>query len=72
MAKDICAHIGRSIQVYRRESGLYQIDLAEKATITRRNLSKIETGKADASISTLHRIAKALNLTLSQLLEGID
>ena len=48
------------------------MDLAEAARIARSNLSKIETGKAEAGIETLHRIAKALNTTLSELLKDIS
>jgi transcriptional regulator with XRE-family HTH domain len=56
----------------RRGAGLTQTHLADKSGLTQVSISQIENGRADAGISTLHRIATALDLKLSQLLEGID
>jgi len=47
------------------------VDLAEKASITRSNLSLIENGHAEAGIRTLYAIAKALDVTLIELLDGV-
>lgn len=71
MAVDICVRLGRRIQALRRERGLYQIDLAVKADLTRENLSRIENGRAEAGIRTLARIARALGVSLAELMEGI-
>ena len=64
--------MGHRIKTARNAQHIYQMDLAEAAQIARSNLSKIETGKAEAGIETLHRIAKALNTTLSELLKDIN
>jgi transcriptional regulator with XRE-family HTH domain len=36
------------------------------------HIGRIETAKRDLSVSTLKKIAKYFNLTLSQFLKGID
>jgi transcriptional regulator with XRE-family HTH domain len=45
--------------------------LADRAELSRINLSKLENGRAEAGIETLYRLASALGITLSELLEGI-
>jgi len=69
MAADICARLGKKIKEIRRTKGVYQIELAEQSKLTRRNLSRIETGQAEAGIRTLDRIARALGVPLRDLLD---
>ena len=71
MGIDICVQIGRRIRHLRTSRAIYQVDLAEKASITRSNLSLIENGHAEAGIRTLYAIAKALDVTLIELLDGV-
>jgi quercetin dioxygenase-like cupin family protein/DNA-binding XRE family transcriptional regulator len=47
-------------------------DLAEAAQCSESMLSKIEHGKANPSLKTLHRLAKALDLSASALFSRID
>ena len=59
---------------YLRESrtGLSQEKFALKADIDRTYYAKIENGKQNTSVLMLKKIAEALNLTLSELLEDVE
>lgn len=52
------------IKRLRRESKMKQYELAKIAGLSREHLSNIETGKADARISSLTDIARALGKRL--------
>jgi transcriptional regulator with XRE-family HTH domain len=43
--------------------------VAKKARITRQYLYKLETGKADPTVAVLQRLAKALGVPVTALLE---
>lgn len=51
---------GKKIKVQRVIQGLSQQELADKAKISRAQLSLIETGKTSPTVSSLSRIANAL------------
>jgi len=48
----------------RKQQGLSQVQLAQKAHINRTSISKIETGLRNATIGSLQKIARALDMTL--------
>jgi transcriptional regulator with XRE-family HTH domain len=72
MQANLQAEIGRRIKVLREKTGLNQDDFAELCGLHRARIGKIENGWFDLRITTLHRIARALKIDLSQLLKGID
>ncbi len=49
----------------REKAGLTQEELAEKANVNRTTLSRIETGVRNATIGTLMKLAKAMNMDLT-------
>lgn len=53
----------------RERQGLSQRALAKKAKMSQTYLCNVETGKADPSLSTLTRLAKALGVTVSELVK---
>jgi DNA-binding Xre family transcriptional regulator len=55
------------IRVWREHRGLSLRALAEKAGISAALLSEIETGKKDGSVRTLAALARALSVTLDDL-----
>ena len=63
--------IGANIKFYRKNAGLTQQDLADKARISISYLSKLEaTGcKKSISISMLNNIANALEIELGKFFE---
>lgn len=54
---------------FRMKRKLSQRALAEKASMSQTYLCNVETGKADPSLSTLKRLAEALNVTVSELVK---
>lgn len=67
---DLLKNIGKRVQEIRISKGYSQVDLAGKikGTIDTTNISRIESGRTNPTIYTLQRIAEALEITLSQLL----
>lgn len=62
---------GENIYLWRLFRGLSQDDLAKKADIPRPNLSAIESGKREVTLTTLRSLAKALGTTSGIIVEGI-
>lgn len=54
---------------WRRRASLTQNELAAKANLTRPYLSRLEKGKGDPTLSSLRRLASALGIHVSQLVE---
>ena len=54
---------------WRQSRGLSQAQLAEKSGVTRAYLSRLESGQADPSLSTLRRLAAALGISVGPLLD---
>jgi transcriptional regulator with XRE-family HTH domain len=61
--------IAQTIRRLRKERGLAQEGLAFKAGLSTSTLSRIELGKHAPTVTTLRRIAGALDVTLAELLE---
>jgi transcriptional regulator with XRE-family HTH domain len=64
--------VGRAIRSLRRERGLSQEVLSGFAGIARTHLTMIENGTKQANFETIWRIALALELRPSQLVEYIE
>jgi predicted transcriptional regulator len=56
----ILASIAREIVTDRKEAGLTQQELADKAGVRQETLSRIESGKHTPTLKTLKKIDKAL------------
>jgi transcriptional regulator with XRE-family HTH domain len=66
---EILKIIGQNVKRIRLEKGLTQVDLVGKieAQIDTTNISRIEKGRTNATIHTLYRISKALEVPLSEI-----
>jgi transcriptional regulator with XRE-family HTH domain len=62
--------VGRNIRTYRTNAGLTLEKLAEQADLSWPYLSEIERGRENISLDKLAHLAKALNVTLSKLVEN--
>ena len=67
--KSILKKLARQIIKYRKERELTQEELSAKTGISRSSIAMIETAQRDLTISKLSKISKALNITLSELLD---
>lgn len=63
--------LGVEIARLRREQGLSIDRLAEAAEVHRKSIIQIEAGRVAAKISTLHGIAHALGVPLTQLVAPV-
>ncbi len=63
--------IGSQLRSARQRASLTTQQLADKVGISQSQISQIETGRSAASLATLYRIANALDVSLSELLEGV-
>lgn len=64
--------LGNNIRAIRSEKGISQEELAFKINSARNFIGCIERAEKAPTIITLARIASALNITLSRLVENID
>lgn len=64
--------IGLTIGNLRRAKGISQEEFARRAGIDRAYMSNIENGRRQISIGIIERIAKALEMPMSELLKRVE
>ena len=62
--------LGQSVHEYRKLRGLSQQELANTSDLDRAYISAVEHGKQNISIGAIAKLAKALNLSIEDLLTG--
>jgi transcriptional regulator with XRE-family HTH domain len=60
--------IAKRIKQYRKQSGLTQASLAEKAGVASTTIARVERGDNQASLPTIEKLAKALEIKASDIL----
>ncbi len=70
--KTSAEYVGTRIRAARKERGLSQVDLGNIVHIDQAILSKIERGLHSPRIDTIQRIARGLQITLSELFASAD
>jgi len=69
--KDIASVVGERIRAYRKRSGLTQEELAEKSELHHTYIGQLERGEKNATLETVEKIARALDLPFEVLFEAI-
>jgi len=64
--------IGERIREIRESKGITQQDLAAACNFEKSNMSRIEAGRTNFTISTLYKISMALEVRLSALVETVN
>ena len=59
--------IGQRIRELRESKGITQQDLAAACNFEKTNMSRIEAGRTNPTLSTLYKISQALEITISEL-----
>ncbi len=59
--------LGKNIKYYRAKLSLTQEDLAKLSGVYRSHLAGIESGNLNPAVKTIEKIAKALNVSVSDL-----
>ena len=61
--------VGKQIQILRELKGISQQDLAAKCNFEKSNMSRLESGRVNHTLSTLEKVAKALEVSLAELFD---
>jgi len=61
--------LGENIRRIRLAKGMTQGDLCRKLEVDRDYMSNVESGKKNPTLSTIGRIAKALNVSIEELMK---
>ncbi|MXQ09570.1 cupin domain-containing protein [Alphaproteobacteria bacterium GH1-50] len=64
--------VGNRLKQFRRSAGLRLKDVADAAGCSESMLSKVENGQVSPSINMLHRLTKALGVTISSLFVTVE
>ena len=70
--EDLAREFGDLVRRLRYERGLSQAGFAEAAKIDRAHMGEIERGEVTVTIVTALRIARALEMTLADLLRVLE
>ena len=68
----ILTSLGKRLRFFREQKHLTQERLAEKAELDSTYISGIERGVRNPSVISLARVAKGLDISLSELFDGVD
>ena len=60
--------ITNNIRVFRKKKGFTQAELSKEAELSRNTIVNFETGRRDPRIKDLRKIAKALNVSVEELI----
>lgn len=63
--------IGKRIKELRIAKGISQQELAAEIEYEKSNMSRLESGRINPKIATLYKVAKALGISLSDIV-GVD
>lgn len=69
---EITRELGLRIRCYRKEKHITQETLAEICGLHPTYIGQLERGEKNATVESVYRIAKGLNIPLSKLLENIE
>lgn len=63
--------LGTNLREARERLGLTQEEVAHRSGVHATEVSRMEAGKRDPKVSTLERLAKAVEMQPGQLLDGL-
>lgn len=72
MAQDVLASFAENLRRLRKQADLSQEELGSRAGIQMADISRYEGGHRDPRITTVARLAEALDVSITELLEPID
>lgn len=67
--KELLQKVGERIRYFRIEAGLSQEKLSFECNLDRTYIGSVERGERNIAIINLNKLAKALNVFISELLE---
>lgn len=70
--KEHCVRFGKELRRIRREAGLSMETLGNRAGLHRTEIGHLEHAGREPRLTTIMRVAHALDISASRLLEGVD
>ena len=70
MSRDVLVSFAENLRRRRKELGLSQEQLGARANIQMADISRYESGTRDPRVTTIARLAEALDVPIAELLEG--
>lgn len=67
MEKEVLIYFGKKVRELRNNQQLSQESLAEKSGLHRNYIGMVERGERNPSLINIDKLAKALNVSLSEL-----
>ncbi|MCL1806778.1 MAG: helix-turn-helix domain-containing protein [Oscillospiraceae bacterium] len=68
---DIAKTIGERLRTYRNRTGMKQEELAERAGVHPTYIGQLERGEKNATLESIEKVARALDLPFEVLFEAI-
>lgn len=68
----LCVAFGKRIRELRENKGFSQESFADQAHLHRTYLGGVERGERNPTLTMLDKIAKALKISLADLLDGVN
>lgn len=72
MVEDLQTQIGKRCRAVRKWRGMSLMDVVKSHDISLSHLQKIERGALDPRLSTLAKLARAYNVSISTLVKGVE
>jgi transcriptional regulator with XRE-family HTH domain len=70
VSRDVLVYFAANLRRRRKELGLSQEQLGARANIQMADISRYESGSRDPRVSTVARLAVALDVSIAELLAG--
>jgi transcriptional regulator with XRE-family HTH domain len=67
--KEILKKLGHKIKQIRTEKGISQLTLGIEIDVEKSNVSRIESGRVNPRFFTLYKVSRALDISLSELVD---
>jgi transcriptional regulator with XRE-family HTH domain len=71
VSTDICVQFGKRLRMLRKRQGWTQVYMAEHVGMDRSFISDLENGKKEICIRNLELLAKAFEMSVSQLMSRL-
>jgi len=71
-ARDIRTRFGIVVRARRNELGISQEDFAERAGLHRTYISDLERGQRNVSLENIEKLARALSLSIGDLMKRVE
>ena len=71
-AAALSGQLGRTVQRLRKASGLSLSELSESSGVAKSIISQIERSETNPTLSTIWRVAQALNISIDRILQGSE